>query len=157
MSTDNSAAIKDVFLGSMAHFRFAFKNGKEAIFLNGKFMTNIPEEIKELDDEIALGHPFITRPTNPDEHRVDTTYVDPMEVIRAQVRAELKAEEAAMRAGKSNIADSASKQGEVVVGNTTSVGEAMSGSTSVDGGGASAGGLQGATGSGAKIVAGPTK
>ncbi len=147
-------APKALFMNSLLNCRFSFKDGTEAIFLNGEFYTDNEEQIKELLHEIKLGHPFISQIAG--KEIVDTAFVDPMEAIRAKVIAEYEAQQAALRAGQSTTEDSTSDQNQkIVVGNTTTAGEAMSGSTSVDGGVSGGQAPAPGTASGVKIVAGP--
>lgn len=123
-------SVMALFLNSMGNCRFTFKNGKDAVFLNGRYLTNNEGEIKELMEEVALGHPYIS--TNPDELVVETKFIDPMEAIRAQVIAQYKAEQAAIAAANQDMGTS-DQSGKLDVGNTKNVAEAMSGSTSMDG------------------------
>lgn len=150
-----------VFLCSLGNSRYTFKNGKDAVFLAGRYLTNNEGEVNELLQEIKEGHPHISVPTNPDDMIVDTKFVDPMEAIRAQVRAELLAEQAAIRNSTADMGTS-DQTGKLDVGNTKTVGEAMSGSTSGDGAaGVSAASTTGiaaapqVTMGAAKIIAGP--
>lgn len=53
------ATVKKVFKARIPSVNYIFKNGKPAIFIAGRFLTDIPAEIKELEEEIALGHPHI--------------------------------------------------------------------------------------------------
>lgn len=121
-----------VFLCSLGNSRYTFKNGKDAVFLGGRYLTNNEAEFRELMEEIQTGHPHISVPENPDDQIVDTKYVDPMEALRASIRADLIAEQAAIRNSKADMGTSDQAE-KLNVGTTLSVGEAMSGSTSGDG------------------------
>lgn len=160
------SALKNLYMNSLINARYTFRDGTEAIFLNGEYLTDKQKQIAELDEEIEAGHPYIYKVKGKEQ--VDTTFVDPMEAIKAKVREELLAEAAALRAGISNVEDSKSDQNaKIVVGNTTTVGEAMAGSSSgagqVAGAAAQTGQAVGGTGAtviatpatGHKIVAGP--
>lgn len=144
--------MKAVFKSSIPFCRFSFPNGKEAIFMNGEYLTDNYNEIKHLQDEIEQNHPHIY--VDPNKLEVDTVFRDPMDVIRAQVREELLAEQEAIKKGIRDHGNS--EETKLNVGNTTNAGAAMSGSTSIDSAGA--GTATTATSvpiSGAKIVAGP--
>ncbi len=121
--------MKRVFFNSLGNCRYSFKSGKEAIFLNGEYLTDSPIEIYELKEEILAGHPHIY--INPDKVEIDTVFRDPMDVIRAQVRLELLKEQAAIKNADQDFGKSDQNQ-KIVVGNTTTAAEAMSGSTSFD-------------------------
>lgn len=80
-------------LPNCAAGKFIFKNGKTAAFVGGEFLTNVPSEIAELEEEIAAGHPHIFR--DPDNMVVDSTTQDPMASIKAKIIREYEAEQAA--------------------------------------------------------------
>lgn len=140
-----------VFFSNLINCRHPLKNGKDCIFLNGRYLTQSEEEVKELMAEIDAGHPHLY--INPDEMVVDTKFVDPVEAIRAQVMADLKARGLLIAGAEADFGKS-DQETKLTVGTTRDVAEAMSGSTSVDSGaGLTSGGI--ANAGGAKIVAGP--
>lgn len=51
--------IVNVYYNHIKNCKYMFKNGKAANFLDGKYYTDIPHEIEELDAEIASGHEFL--------------------------------------------------------------------------------------------------
>lgn len=118
-----------LFTNSMGNCRYTFKNGKDAVFMNGRYLTNNEDEVKELMEECKTS-PFIS--INPDEPMVETKFIDPMEAIRAQVIAQYKAEQAAIAAATGDYG-STDQETKLTVGTTKDVGGAASGSTSVDG------------------------
>ena len=148
LKVGDTPTIMALFKNSMGNCTYIFKNGKPAIFQQGRYMTNSEKEIAELMDEVAAGHPHIFVDAN--EAVIDTKFVDPLEAIRARIRAELIAEQVAIAGGAADYGTS-DQTGKLTVGTTTSVAAAMSGSNSGNGS-ASAMGAP-ATG-GAKIVAG---
>jgi hypothetical protein len=115
-------SILQVFKSKVPHISFFFKNGKQAPFINGKFITEIESEIDELRAEIGqyinpvlndknqvvshdgvdiskyIGsdksrHPHIY--IDPDESELDTEAPSYEDKIRAQERAKVLAEIAA--------------------------------------------------------------
>lgn len=134
--------IMAVFKNTLNNCTYIFKNGKAAAFLNGEYLTNNEKEIRELMEEVQEGHPHIY--VDKENCVRDIKFVDPMEAIRAQVRAELVAEQAAISKGDTDLGNS-DKNEKLNVTTTANVASAMSGSTSMDA----------APAGGAKIVAGP--
>jgi len=108
-------SIKQVFKSTLPAIRYIFKNGKEAAFIAGEFLTEIAEEIDQLECEIKCGHPHIFRDT--DKLAVDTE-ADPLAEIKNKIRAELLAEqEAAVR----NMGETDAKPTLQGIANTTSI------------------------------------
>jgi hypothetical protein len=149
-----SATVVAVFHNNLMNCRATFKSGKDAIFLNGVYTTSNEEEIKELNAEIDAGHPHIY--AKEDELTKDTKYVDPTAAIRAQLLKELKEQGVLINAGESDYGNSDQIM-KLNVGTTRDVSDAMSGSTSVEGGAASvvvsnASGIGGQAGAAAQPV-----
>jgi hypothetical protein len=71
---------------------YIFKNGKPATFVSGRFITDIPSEIAELDEEVAAKHPFIF--IDPAEKEIDSEKLDPMAGLRERIIAEYLARQA---------------------------------------------------------------
>lgn len=86
-------AMLRVYKATFNSLNYLFKNGKPAIFVSGRFCTDVESEIKELDEEIAQKHPHIFIDSN--EREVDSTALDPMANLRATIIAEYLAKEAA--------------------------------------------------------------
>jgi hypothetical protein len=86
-------AILKLYKSTIPSINFILGNGKPCIFVNGRFATDIESEISALDYEIKLGHPHIR--VDDAEPTIDSDMVDPMEVLRAKMRAEIIAEMAA--------------------------------------------------------------
>jgi len=82
-----------VYKATLPSVNYIFRNGKPAIFVQGKFATGVADEIAELDDEIAKGHPIIY--VDAAEREIDSEAVDPLAALRAKIIAEYKASEAA--------------------------------------------------------------
>lgn len=73
-------AVKNLYKSRIYSCKYAFKNGKEANFVDFKYLTDIKSEIEELDYEISLGHPTLY--VDPTRKTVDTSKIDPLEDIR---------------------------------------------------------------------------
>jgi hypothetical protein len=86
-------AILKLYKSTIPSINFILGNGKPCIFINGRFATDVDSEISALDYEIKLGHPHIR--VDDAEPTIDSDMVDPMEVLRAKMRAEIIAEMAA--------------------------------------------------------------
>jgi hypothetical protein len=65
---------------------YAFKSGKVVHFMNGVYATNSKVEIEELTTECENGHPVYY--IDPKQKTVDSEMLDPMAVLRAQIREE---------------------------------------------------------------------
>lgn len=81
--------IATIFKASLPSVNYIFKNGKPAIFVAGKFATIVPAEIEELKAEIASGHPHIY--IDEKEAEIDSSKIDPIQSLRAQIEAEIRA------------------------------------------------------------------
>lgn len=86
-------AILSVFKATLPSINYIFRNGKPAIFVQGKYSTSVEAEIDELKDEIAKGHPHIY--VDPEEAEIDSSLVDPLSALRAKIEAEIRAKMAA--------------------------------------------------------------
>ena len=86
-------AILKVFKATLPSINYIFRNGKPAIFIQGKFATGVEAEITELEDEIYKGHPHIY--VDKEEATVDSEMVDPIQALRAKIEAQIRAEMAA--------------------------------------------------------------
>lgn len=116
-----------LFINSIPNCRFIFKNGKAADFLNNEFVTDVEEEIAELEAEIKAGNPYIS----VDKARV-TVSLEPMsaiDTIKAQAIAEFLAANPQLGA-KTTVSESEAKpqlQGMVT---SADISDASSGSSS---------------------------
>lgn len=72
-----------VFHGTLASFKYVFKNGKEAAFKGGKFITDSESEAAELKAEITLGHPHISQKEG--EEKIEAEMLDPIFALRAKM------------------------------------------------------------------------
>lgn len=85
--------IKRKYKCTMENTQYLFgnpvSNGKAAQFIRGEFLTDVPEEIKELDEQIAKGIPHIY--VDPNDAAIDTGLID---FVR---EAQIKATKEAMR------------------------------------------------------------
>jgi hypothetical protein len=86
-------AILQVFKATLPSINYIFRNGKPAIFVQGKYATGVEGEIDELKDEISKGHPHIY--IDAAESEVDSEMVDPIQALRTKIEAQIRAEMAA--------------------------------------------------------------
>ena len=78
-------------------YHFGYAGGGTAIFFNGRYRTDIKDEIDELRAEVNKGNPYINS-----YRTVDTLVEDPLANLRAKMRAELIAEQKAAEARATN-------------------------------------------------------
>lgn len=104
-------------------------NGKPAHFINFEYITDNPQEIIELEEQITVGHPHIYIDENRKEIAVNPE--DPINVIRR------KAVEDYLKAQMADAVNPSNDRGEtdqtaklVGIGNTASVAPAAAGSVS---------------------------
>lgn len=88
-----SEQLASIFKARIPSVNYIFKNGKPAIFIQGKFATANQAEIDELTEEIKNGHPHIYIDT--EEATIDAELISPIDSLRDKIRAELMAEMAA--------------------------------------------------------------
>jgi uncharacterized Zn-finger protein len=92
-------AIKAKFKCYIPFCKFTTKLGKDLNFLNHEHITDNENDIKELMEEVANGHPHIY--IDKDDNIVDTAITDPLEEIkRKAVEEYLAKQEAAVDATK---------------------------------------------------------
>lgn len=65
-------------------YHFGFPGGGTAIFFNGRYRTDNPEEIKELKSEVDKGNPYINS-----YREVDALKEDPLAALRAKLKQEV--------------------------------------------------------------------
>lgn len=80
-----------LYKATLPSINYIFKNGKPAIFVRGRFSTDVPAEIEELDDEIAKGHPHLYVDKDEPVAEVPVTG-NLLAGLRAQLEAEIRAE-----------------------------------------------------------------
>lgn len=112
-----------VFKSTIPSINYIFKNGKPAIFQVGVFRTDIEWEIKELEAEIAAGHPHIY--IDEKEREIDSEMVDPMNALRAKIIAEFLEQQ--KKATDPNNDMGTSDQSPVKPANSTDVAAAAAG------------------------------
>lgn len=90
-------SIKNVFKSTLPHNTFLFKNGKAAVFINGRYETDDYEEIYQLNAEIQAKIPYIY--VDPNDASIDSSFQDEVreEMLGAMER--VKARRAAAEAG----------------------------------------------------------
>ena len=85
-------SLKKVFKSRIPSINYIFPNGKPAIFVFGKYITDNEEEIAHLTKEIKDGHPHLYIDDNETEVQAPASGNELIAGIRAQLRAELIAE-----------------------------------------------------------------
>jgi hypothetical protein len=112
-----------VFKATLPSVNYIFKNGKPAIFVSGRYTTSVEAEIKELNEEVAAGHPHIS--IDPNEREISSELVDPIAALRHKIIAEYKATELSATNPSNDMGQSI--QGALIPGNTTNIAEAAAG------------------------------
>ena len=79
-------AIQKLYKCSVKSCSYIFKNGKAGYFINGRYSTQLSNEIEELDNEVSLGHPNIF--VDLKEIEIDTE-ADPLAGMKARLRQEI--------------------------------------------------------------------
>lgn len=113
-----------LFKARIPAINYVFKNGKPAIFIRGRFSTDVQSEIDELNAEIALNHPHIY--IDDTETSVESDGSDLVSGLRERLRAELIAEMAI--AGSLSNDRGASKDGPIKPASTVDVAVLAAGS-----------------------------
>lgn len=83
---------KRLYFASMPFMNYIFSKGKVAVFRHHRFATDIPEEIAQLDHEVALNHPYIS--VKKDMMYLTEEMEDPMKALKAKIIADYLAEQA---------------------------------------------------------------
>lgn len=87
------SALVNLYHNRIPNSRFVFKDGTDAVFTGGQFLTDDPKQISELDYEIANRHPSIY--FDPENRQIDPISLDPVAQFKAKVIAEFLASQAA--------------------------------------------------------------
>lgn len=94
IQTGDQPVLANLYMSYAPSIKFVFKNGSVANFVNHRFFTSNPEEIKELDQEIKV-HKHPSFYINPRETRVNPAEQDPMSRLRKRIIEEYLASQAA--------------------------------------------------------------
>lgn len=123
LKADTSVVKGRVFHSTIPSIRYVFRAGKHAVFIDGKYTTNIAHEIEELDAEIEAGHPnfFI-------KSKEEVAPVEPLEALREKFIKEFLAKQA--EDTKTVKDGGTSEQGKLNVANSTTIASAAAGSDS---------------------------
>jgi len=79
-----------VFKSTIPSISYLYKDGVSAVFQFGVHRTADEKRIAELEAEINAGHPHIY--IDPAEREIDEDMINPENVLRAKLRAEILAE-----------------------------------------------------------------
>ncbi len=86
--------ISAIFKSPLPSFSFFFKNGMTAVFMHGRFVTGVKEQIRELMEEVGeVGvnksrHPYIY----VNDYEIDSEALSPMELVRMKAKEEARQE-----------------------------------------------------------------
>lgn len=80
-----------LFCSSLLSCKYVFSKGTVANFVNGKYATNNPVEIAEMEAEIAGRHPHLY--VRKGEETIDYDVTDPLAELRKKFFAEFQAAE----------------------------------------------------------------
>lgn len=83
---------KRLYWATMPFMNYIFPRGKVAVFRHHRYATDIPEEIQNLDNEVAQNHPHIY--VKPDMMYLTEEMEDPMKAFRSKIIAEYLADQA---------------------------------------------------------------
>lgn len=92
LPTNPAPKMLRIFKNTQLNSNYITTKGKQLNFLNGRHLTDNTADIKELQAEVDAGNPHIY--VDPLDTEVDSKLVDPMEALKAKIRAELLEEQA---------------------------------------------------------------
>lgn len=98
-------AIKKIFKSRISSINYVTKAGQTCPFVEGRYLTDVPEEIMELSELVASGknaHIFI----DENEHELDTSLQDAIKAAQAKAVIEVMAEFAAKKNQAGNQGES---------------------------------------------------
>lgn len=113
-----------LYKSNMQSWKYVFRKGTVATFINGQYATNKPHEIAELDEEISYGHPNIL--FDPDEPTAKSNAIMMMQGLREKFYREFQAEQQAAAVNPDNDMGS-SEQGKLNVTSTRDIASAAAG------------------------------
>lgn len=92
--SENTEVVLKLFKSAMPSCQYIMPNGKYLYFVKGKFATDDPDEIAELEKAIKARHPHIFIDSKESEITA-TKLMDPLAEIKAKAIAEYLAQQAA--------------------------------------------------------------
>lgn len=84
---------KHLYWSTMPFMNYVFTKGEFAHFRHHRFATDVPEEIEQLNNEVARKHPHIY--IKPDQPYLTEEMEDPMKALKKKIIAEFLAQQAA--------------------------------------------------------------
>jgi len=108
------------FKNALPSCNFIFKDGTVGVFKNGEYLTNNPQRIKELETEVANGHPHISIVQG--EYVVDPDDLDPEKRDRKKW---FKIFQEEQEAAQNRDMGSTDKKSDLNVANSKTVGQAI--------------------------------
>ena len=113
-----SEKLYHVFYSTLESCRMITKGGRNIAFVLGKYVTDVPEEIDYLQEEMALGNSRISVVAGKEQMTADD--LDPMKALKKQHIKEYLAEQAvlAKNVAAGTLSESSSEDQKLVPGST---------------------------------------
>ena len=107
-----------VFYSTLESCRMITKGGRNIAFVLGKYVTDVPEEIEYIQEEIALGNNRLSVVAGKEQMTADD--LDPMKALKKQHIKEYLAEQKALEVAKlsGNLPESTSEAQKLKPGST---------------------------------------
>ena len=121
--------ISKVFKSHIPAINYFFKNGKQAAFMLGKYVTHVEHEIIELTEVCATNSPHFY--IDPTDCEIDSEALTPMEIIRQEAYAQAKADLLASGAMSDIVSESNNGNQALSFATTANIAEASAAMTGV--------------------------
>ncbi len=129
-ATKQPEKLYHVFYHTIKSCRMVTEFGRSICFVDGKYITDVKEEIDYLQKEMTVGNLHLS--IKPGEEQLTSDQLDPMKVLKAKFIAEYKAEQATLAKdiAEGNLPESESDNQKLVPGSTADVSDMAAGSDS---------------------------
>jgi hypothetical protein len=108
-----------VYKTRVLNSRYVFANGVAASFIGDQFVTDDPQQISELDEQIRQRHPAIY--ADPAQRGIDPKSLDPMEIFKEKIIAEYLAKVAAAQNPLNDRGNSVAQTPQTGISNSQSI------------------------------------
>lgn len=115
-----------VFYHTLKSCKMVTETGRTISFVDGRYVTDVQDEIDYLQKEIALGSGYLS--VIPGQEVMTSSQLDPMQTLRAKFREELLAELAAGTAAGKTKDGGATELQKLTPGNTGDIASVAAGS-----------------------------
>lgn len=115
-----------VFYHTLKSCKMVTESGRTISFVDGRYVTDVQDEIDYLQKEIALGSGYLS--IIPGQEVMTSSQLDPMQVLRAKFREELLAELAAGTAANKGKDGGSTERQKLTPGNTSDIASVAQGS-----------------------------